>query len=334
MATPLISIVLPTFNREQYLPRALESIIAQTVDDWEIIVVDDGSTDGTPDLVSDYARRLGDRLLYLQQPNRGASASRNRGINAARGRYVAFLDSDDEFLPGKLERQLALFNARTQLGFVYSDYAYVELDGLRHHSAFDTHSRIAREVPTDAVAPGLFACRGSLFDVLIRGYFIATIVGMVRRDVLGDTLRFPAAHAYAEEWLFYLTVARACAAGFVDEPLSLHHYTDGSLARTDPHRNSVRYGRLLETIDRSFGDLTRAQRRSVHTQLARNRRQLAYDASRVGRHGDAALSFAAAFRYDHRADALAHAANAAVRALLQRMRFRRPLPQDAPTAVR
>ncbi len=290
MTAPTVSIIIPTYNRATLLPRAVDSVIAQTFVDWEIVVVDDGSTDATALVAARYRSELGERFVYLRQSNRGSSGARNHGIDACRGRFLAFLDSDDEFLPNKLERQLELFARRPELGFVYSDYTYVDLDGVAHKSAFDDKCRLARAVPFEEIAPGLRVCIGNLFDILIRHYFIATIVGMVRREVLGREIRFPIDQDYAEEWLFYLNVARVCRSGFVNEPLCVHHFVAGSLARTDKHRNAVRYRDLLTAIEAGFVDLNHEQRRAIDRNRARASRQIAYDARRAGRHREAALS--------------------------------------------
>ena len=274
MNRPTVSVIIPTYNRAALVPRALDSVIAQTFSDWEIVLVDDGSTDATPQLAAEYYRRLGDRLVCIREENRGSSSARNRGIDACRGRFVAFLDSDDEFAPTKLERQLALFELRPELGFVYSDFAFVDLEGVHHPSAFGAKFPLARQVASDAVAPGLFIVGNRLFDRLVRGYFIATIVGMVRREVLGTAIRFAENQAYAEEWLFYLKIARATTSGFVDEPLSIHHYVAQSLARSDKRRNTLGYYRLLKAIEMSFDDLTLDQRKAVRCNLAQACRQV------------------------------------------------------------
>ena len=315
MSNAIVSVIIPTYNRASLLPRAIESVLAQTFGDWEIVLVDDGSTDGTAELAARYAATLGDRFVHIRQANRGSSAARNTGIDACGGRFVAFLDSDDEFLPNKLERQLALFALRPELGFVYSDFAYVGPDGVRHDSVFDAKCPLARSVPSQLVAPGLRVCTGNLFDFLLRGYFIATIVGMVRRDVLGGAIRFAPHLAYAEEWLFYLKVARACLAGFVDEPLCLHHLTPGSLARTDPHRNTSRYRDTLQAIHEVFVDLSPVQRQAVRENLAKACRQLGYDACRAGQYCRAAGQFVRSFRYQPNVHALCNALEAGVRLL-------------------
>jgi glycosyltransferase involved in cell wall biosynthesis len=93
--TPFYSIILPTFNRAHLLGRAIESVLAQTCDDWELIVIDDGSSDGTRDLIAKY---VSDKVSYSFDVNGGPASARNRGIAVANGRYITFLDSDDEYL--------------------------------------------------------------------------------------------------------------------------------------------------------------------------------------------------------------------------------------------
>src|SRR5690242_19027925 len=106
---PKVSVVLPTYNRARCLARAVQSVIVQDFQDWELILVDDGSTDGTPELRERFRRALGCRYRDLVSDHRGVSAARNLGIAAATGEYVAFLDSDDFWFPAKLRLQLHKF---------------------------------------------------------------------------------------------------------------------------------------------------------------------------------------------------------------------------------
>jgi glycosyltransferase involved in cell wall biosynthesis len=108
---PKVSVIIPTYNRAEYVTQAIDSVLAQTYTDYEIIVVDDGSTDNTKEILLPYM----DRIRYIYQENAGASAARNRGIKAAKRDWVAFLDSDDEWLPGKLAVQIRAVERHPQL---------------------------------------------------------------------------------------------------------------------------------------------------------------------------------------------------------------------------
>ncbi len=103
MKNPLVSIILPTYNRAKFLPRCLDTVFAQTYENWELIIIDDGSTDNTASVVEMYGDA---RVRYIYQQNQGVSAARNTGIARSRGEYIALLDSDDEWLPKKLLIQL------------------------------------------------------------------------------------------------------------------------------------------------------------------------------------------------------------------------------------
>ena len=105
--TPLISVILPTFNRAGLLPRSISSVLAQTFTDWELIVIDDGSTDNTAEVVAAW-RKKSTQIRSVRQANQGVGAARNRGVAEARGAYIACLDSDDEYRPTHLETRLAL----------------------------------------------------------------------------------------------------------------------------------------------------------------------------------------------------------------------------------
>src|SRR5262245_27498581 len=100
---PAVTIILPTYNRARFLPQAFASIREQTFTDWELIVVDDGSTDNSGDLVALLSADLGPRVRYIRQDNRGPNAARVTGLRAAAGAYVAFFDSDDAWLPHHLQ---------------------------------------------------------------------------------------------------------------------------------------------------------------------------------------------------------------------------------------
>lgn len=115
---PAVSVIIPTFNRAAMVRRAIESVRAQTFTDWELLVVDDGSTDGTEAIARSFQSE-GLPLIYLQQAGQGQFAALNAGLSKASGTYVAFLDDDDWWLPEKLATQMALLKEQPSLGFVY-----------------------------------------------------------------------------------------------------------------------------------------------------------------------------------------------------------------------
>jgi glycosyltransferase involved in cell wall biosynthesis len=124
---PLVSVVMIFLNAEAFIEEAIASVFSQTYDRWELFFVDDGSTDGSTDIAVRYAEQYSDRVFYLEHPgheNRGMSASRNLGISSAKGEYIALLDSDDVWLPRKLQEQVAILNGSPEVGMVYGSSEY------------------------------------------------------------------------------------------------------------------------------------------------------------------------------------------------------------------
>jgi glycosyltransferase involved in cell wall biosynthesis len=121
----LISVIIPSFNRGTFISHAIKSVLAQTYKDYEIIVVDDGSTDNTKEQVEAF----GDQVRYIYQENRGPSAARNTGIQHAKGKYIAFCDSDDRFLPTKLDKQIEFIHSTPECRFLYTWYYNVNEKG-------------------------------------------------------------------------------------------------------------------------------------------------------------------------------------------------------------
>ena len=124
---PVVSCITIFFNAEKYIREALESVFAQTYHRWELLLVDDGSTDGSTAIARHFARQHPGRVSYLEHSghkNRGMSASRNLGIQNARGEYIAFLDADDVWLPHKLEQQVPILTSQPKVGMVYAPTQY------------------------------------------------------------------------------------------------------------------------------------------------------------------------------------------------------------------
>ena len=133
----LVSVTVPFYNSERFLRETIESVLAQTYTHWELLLVDDAATDSSVEIARDYAARLPGKISYVEHPghsNRGVTRSRNLGASKSRGEYLAFLDSDDVWLPNKLEHQVALMDANTEAGLLFgpSEYWYDwDADGNR-----------------------------------------------------------------------------------------------------------------------------------------------------------------------------------------------------------
>lgn len=137
MPNPRVSVVIPTYNRAQQTLRALESVWSQSLSDYEVIVVDDGSTDDT---VAEL-EKLGLRIRLIKQPNGGVSSARNRGIAESTGEFVAFLDSDDEWLPSKLATQIEFLEQQPDVGFIACLNTYDIEHGFTYSNSYtrDSH---------------------------------------------------------------------------------------------------------------------------------------------------------------------------------------------------
>ena len=140
---PRVSVIIPTYNRANMVGDAVQSVLEQSYADWELIVVDDGSQDNTRDVLADYSDP---RIRYIYQENRKLPGARNTGIRAGTGEYVAFLDSDDLFTPGKLERQVAVLDRSPDVGLVASGWTEVDAqrNPLRTGAAQSVISALAR----------------------------------------------------------------------------------------------------------------------------------------------------------------------------------------------
>ncbi len=193
--------IIPTYNRRDLLPRALDSVLAQTVPIDEIIVIDDGSTDGTDDMLR---ARYGDRVRYVWQPNAGVSAARNHGLRLAQGRYLALLDSDDLWLPTKTELQVAFLDAHPDFGMVVCDVERVDSE-YRHIDVFRRRDTLRED--------------GWVLRWVLHNPALAPASVLMRREVVDQLGGFDEGLRTAEDLEFHLRVARHWKIGVVEQAL-------------------------------------------------------------------------------------------------------------------
>ena len=150
--TPLVSVVIPVFNGASFIGRAVDSVLAQTCTDLEIIIVDDGSTDDTPAVLERLSQMP--RVLCLHQANAGPAQARNVGVQAGKGKYIAFLDCDDIWFPTKLEAQVAILRGKSQPGLVHSNYEVIGPTGkIIQHAKAGRSQDVFHQVFTGGQAP-------------------------------------------------------------------------------------------------------------------------------------------------------------------------------------
>ncbi len=214
MTAPRVSVVIPTWNRRRHLEEAIASVLALTYTDLEIVVVEDGSTDDTREWMQ--GRHPEGRLMYLHQENRGSASARNAGIRAARGELVAFLDSDDLWLPRKLEQQIPLFDQNPAVGMVFSGSAKLDEKGAT--------SEIRMPTP---------AFRGRAILAMIRRNMMPTPTVVVRKRLALDAGPMYEDLSFGEDWNYWIRIAARCETDFVPEVLVHFRDTPGSLSRLD-----------------------------------------------------------------------------------------------------
>lgn len=231
-----VSVVVPTYNYARYLPDCLAGILEQTYQDVEAIIVDDGSTDETPEIVARYAARYPGKVIYLRQERQGVTAATNAGLAVATGEFVGFQGSDDAWLPHKLERQVAVLQEHHEVGWVHSGVLYVDGDG-------NVTGQVSR---TDQPAIGW------VFDHLLLVKFIFEPSLVARRELVVRLGGFDERVTAGEDWELELRLARATPGAYIREPL-LKYRVHGSNMHRDPlhmERNS------LAVLDIVFADKT------------------------------------------------------------------------------
>ncbi len=194
--SPKVSVVIPTYNSADFLMEAVDSVLNQTWRDLEIIVVDDGSTDGTQDIVG----RYGDRVRHVYKKNEGPSSARNMGIRMARGTYVAFLDSDDVWEPEKLRIQMDFMEGHPEIVLVCMDSRII---GFREQRE--------RKLKRDFI--------GNLFPLLYSKSFITTSSVLMIKDCFREIGYFNEELRTAEDYDVWLRVARQYPIAYLDQPL-------------------------------------------------------------------------------------------------------------------
>ncbi|MES2946962.1 MAG: glycosyltransferase [Pseudomonadota bacterium] len=209
---PLVSVVIPSYNSESYIRETLDSILAQTFRDFEILVVDDGSTDHTRDLVSAY----GAPVRLITQQNAGVCAARNHGIQQARGQYICLVDHDDYWFPHKLSGQLEQLQTHPEVGVVFSWFHYWEPDSDGH---FPTPSSIDLSHYPDGVSEKY---SGWIYHQFLLDCWMQTSTATFRREVFDRCGTFDESLPYSEDWDLWIRISREYPFLMLERPDTLY----------------------------------------------------------------------------------------------------------------
>ncbi len=215
--SPLVSIIIPTYNRKDFIIESVESVLNQTFRDYEIIVVDDGSTDGTERVLQPY-RNL---IKYIYQENKGPAEARNLGIKYSLGKYIAFNDSDDLWVPKSLELRFNFLRDSHELGLVFSDMCLFDEKGIYKESFLSFHKHF-RTIPKIVNTDNRVIFRLNVFDDLLEESFISIPTVIIRRDCfnLVGLFRGRAYISSQEDREMWLRVSRKYKIGYVNEVLA------------------------------------------------------------------------------------------------------------------
>ena len=229
----LVSVIIPTYNRVEVLPRAIASVLNQTYKDIEIIVIDDGSVDNTENVIKKY----GDKIHYVFQQNQGVSAARNNGVKHSNGKYLAFIDSDDEWLPNKLELQMKEFNYADAIGMVACKAFISSL----HEGEIQLSNSHLNTVETYG-----------FYDVFKNPYLGMPNIVLLK-SIFNETQGFNESLKTAEDIDLFLRVSVNYKVRLINKPLTRVYETENSLSTsTDSYQDNIT---VINQIHEEFKDL-------------------------------------------------------------------------------
>jgi len=272
MVTPSFSVVIPVFNGAATVARAIESVLGQTYAAYELIVVDDGSTDETARVVAGFGRRV----TYLRQANAGVSAARNIGAGHAKGEWLAFLDADDWYYPDRLRRHAEWIERDPGLDFLTGDYDYRRLDGSLISRSMEITEAGARLLKKASGAREVVMSADEM-EPFVENHFGDTHTLSVPRRTFMRLGGYPLGRAICEDVNFLI---RLCAVsnrvGVICEPMGVYLIRPDSATRSDPLRSQRLTVEALRPLKKELEGAPRAIRRGYRGRLRRARLNLAY----------------------------------------------------------
>ena len=281
--SPSISVVIPAYNADKFIVRALASVESQTLKPDEVIVVDDGSTDHTPLRVEEFARRSQLALVLERQSNRGSSAARNNGIRKAAGELITFLDADDLIYPRFLERTVSGLTQFPNWAACFSDRDVVDTDGK--FISRDLDHPVFRKIPKKAMGDGFIELEdGDLFSSMIAGSVIPMTI-TCRKSCIDEVGGFDETLLFNEDRLFFLRlIKKKERLGYFDESLGVWQRHEANKTSASNAINAMKYSDLILQklmASKDSLDLSPAEIDGVQAARRRLASQWMYAASRA-----------------------------------------------------
>ncbi|OHB90453.1 MAG: hypothetical protein A3D13_10830 [Planctomycetes bacterium RIFCSPHIGHO2_02_FULL_40_12] len=242
---PTVSVIIHTYNNEKFIGETIDSVLNQTYNDYEIIVVDDGSEDGTRDALLPYMQKI----RYHYKENGGIASAKNTGISLSNAEFIAFLDHDDLWVPDKLRIQMEYFNEHPQVGLVYAKYTSFR------------HDKELRTKPEKGYS-------GWIFKKLLSKSIVQTSTVMVKRECLNTVGQYDESFKLADEYDMFLRIAKRFQCGFVDKGLTRYRVHDANASKNDLLFDKENL-RVFKKVYNGYKDLDEKEKKILRKRIAR-----------------------------------------------------------------
>jgi len=256
---PTVNVIIHTYNNERFIAETVESVLNQTYKEYEIVVVDDGSVDGTRDALIPYMQKI----RYHYKENGGIASAKNAGIGLSQAEFVAFLDHDDLWAPDKLQLQMECFNENSQVGLVYAKY---------------TSFRDGKELRTKPEK----GYSGWIFKELLSKSFIQTSTVVVKRECLDAVGPYDESFSLGDEYDMFLRIARKFQCSFIDKSLTRYRVHDTNASNNDFLFDNENLG-VYKKVYNNFTDLDGVEKKILRKRIARYSMKVAEGLYRQGK---------------------------------------------------
>jgi glycosyltransferase involved in cell wall biosynthesis len=245
---PKVSVILPTYNSSALLPRAISSVVGQNFDDLEVLVVDDGSTDDTVEIILEIQSR-DERVRYMKTPHRGVGFARDTGLRHARGELIAWIDADDLWLPGKLRTQVGILQTHPGIDILFADWWNINHARETQELGFFQNKVVLQSLQLTRIEDALFQVEAGMAEALLRESLIHFQTVMWRAAILDKTGGIDPALDSAEDFEFFWRAALFGASyAFLDRPLAERHKYESGITS-----NKVfSWMEMLQALDRCW----------------------------------------------------------------------------------